>query len=380
MAKNKYILIGSVLKPVDEPRMFERIALSIQANLPDVNIHIVGKKGKDSTSEPHITFHPIFNHKRLSIKRIFSGFRFFKIGLKLKPKVIIICTHELLWPSLWLRWLFRCQLIYDIQENYVSNMVHMDNWPKFLKPLLVSYLKFKETVSSYWVSRFWLAEKSYASQLPFIKKRFTVFENKYQPKQHNQEQYNLHKRIPFDITLVYSGSISKEYGIFQAIEITENLRKINPAIQLRIIGYCAHQPTLNQLLKELSTKDYIELIGGSSPVSHDLIIQSYINCTAVLLPYLPNKAIDTCIPTKIYECICYKTPMIIRDNPLWKTVAVENEHAIYYPSQHINYVDFYQRIMQTTFYSEGVPKHIFWNKEKETIAKEITTLIKCSTN
>ncbi|MCK5102291.1 MAG: glycosyltransferase, partial [Cyclobacteriaceae bacterium] len=80
----KVIAIISVLKPVDDTRNFEKIARSL-SNTNKYDINIIGFSTINIPSYPNIAFHPIFNLKRTSIKRLGVPVIIYKKLLKLKP-------------------------------------------------------------------------------------------------------------------------------------------------------------------------------------------------------------------------------------------------------------------------------------------------------
>ncbi len=115
MAKFK-ILLASVLKTVDDTRMYEKIGMAL-AKIDKAEIHIVGFASNNVSSYDNIEFHGIFNFNRLSPKRLLASWKLWRLLLKLKPEVIIVNTHELLIVITLYRILFGCKLLYDIPEN-----------------------------------------------------------------------------------------------------------------------------------------------------------------------------------------------------------------------------------------------------------------------
>ena len=89
------ILIASVLKPVNDTRMFEKVGQSL-AKLSETEIHIAGFKAKNLSNASGIYFHPIFSFNRISFGRIQAQWNYYKLLLQLKPEVIIPNTFELL--------------------------------------------------------------------------------------------------------------------------------------------------------------------------------------------------------------------------------------------------------------------------------------------
>src|SRR5687768_3016440 len=92
--KKRKIVIASVLKPVNDTRMTEKIGQSL-ADTRQFDIHIIGFRD-ETTSIPELIIHPLPFFKRLSLKRFFMSWLIFRRLLTLRPDLLIITTHELL--------------------------------------------------------------------------------------------------------------------------------------------------------------------------------------------------------------------------------------------------------------------------------------------
>src|SRR3954470_4064071 len=95
--KKKKIVLASVLKPVDDTRMFEKMAKSLAA-INQFEIFIIGFPTQRNINHQNITTisYPYFT--RLSIRRLAARWKYFRHLLAIKPDVIIFNTHELIIP------------------------------------------------------------------------------------------------------------------------------------------------------------------------------------------------------------------------------------------------------------------------------------------
>ncbi|HEY5825655.1 MAG TPA: glycosyltransferase, partial [Cyclobacteriaceae bacterium] len=91
--QHKRIVLASILKPVNDTRMFEKLAVSL-ADSGAFEVTIIGYPSIQKVVHPNIHFiaHKIF--KRISIGRLFAPVKVLKETLQVKPEVIIINTHE----------------------------------------------------------------------------------------------------------------------------------------------------------------------------------------------------------------------------------------------------------------------------------------------
>jgi len=113
----KKIAIASVLKPVDDTRLYEKMAVSL-ADTGDFHVDIIGFRSSINPNYNNISFYPVFCFQRLHPMRLFSGLRLLKLLVKLKPDLLIITTHELLFAASLYKLLYGKAVIYDVCENY----------------------------------------------------------------------------------------------------------------------------------------------------------------------------------------------------------------------------------------------------------------------
>ena len=62
--KKRRIVLASLLKPVNDTRMFEKIGVSL-AQSGQYEVHIIGYPSGTSVSEPNVHFHPLPRFKNI---------------------------------------------------------------------------------------------------------------------------------------------------------------------------------------------------------------------------------------------------------------------------------------------------------------------------
>ena len=320
----KVIAIVSVLKPVDDTRNYEKFARSI-SNTNKYDINIIGFSTKNIPSNPNITFHPIFNFRRNSIKRLIAPIHIFRKLLKLKPELIIVTTGELLIIICLYKILFGSKLIYDIQENYYRNIIYTNAYPALLKYPIALVVRSIELVSSLFIDQFILAEKVYMSQMKYISSKAEIIENKALIPSHLR---SIKQENNENMVFVYSGTIAAHYGIFDAIDFIKNLKATIDHIQFIIIGYAAQEKIYKKLQKAVHDLSYIKIIGENRLVPHNQILMEMKKADFCLLPYQANKSTEGRIPTKLFECLVMEKPVIITSNPSWNSIIHENNAGI----------------------------------------------------
>ncbi len=365
----KTIAIVSVLKPVTDSRNYGKIGLSIgQTNKYAVNI--IGFSAKNADKIKNITFQPVGRFARLQPARLLAPWKIYKKIVKLKPELIIVNTHELLLVMCLYKILFGTKLLYDVQENYYRNIRYTDTFPPLIRILLALYVRGKEKLCAPFVDHFLLAEKSYARDLKFTAGRATIVENKTTLEPLKEKPKSKKPGALF----AYTGTIAKNYGIFDAIDFIDRMHRINAEVKLLIAGYCAKKTTWKRVIRLTENKNYVSIEGGISPFPHDRIVEIIKTADFLLLPYHLDRSIIRCIPTKIYEAIALRTPMIIRPNPLWLKLCSRFNACMPCKFEDED-ENFLKLILNRQYYTKGDPEEICWRSEETRLLSVIETLL-----
>lgn len=370
--KKRRIVLASVLKPVNDTRMTEKMGQSLQN---DYDVHIIGFPAPGASAVPHLTTHPLPFFKRLSLKRLVAPWKIFQQLLRLKPAVVIITTHELLFPALLARALRGCKLIYDIQENYWRNILYTPAFPAALRPFIASVVRVREWLAAPFINHFFLAEKGYEKELGFLPARFTVLENKIPYPPGGSALLPLAIRYPAgrSVRLLFSGTLAESTGVFTAIALARALQKHDPSVRLTIIGYCAIPVQLARLRREIEATDFIDLIGGDSLVPHADILKTIKLSDMGIVAYPPNPATQNSIPTKLYEYLGNHLPVLLIDHPVWCALCEPFGAGVTFPSDHIDGAAILNQIRTRTFYT-AAPTGVYWEDEAKKLAAALQGL------
>jgi hypothetical protein len=311
------IAIASTLKPVIEPRAYEKIGKSL-ANSGRYEVHIIGSLPTTEKLPTNILLYSFVKTKG-AFYRMITPWKILNTLHKIKPEVLIICTHELLFIGILYKLFTGSKLIYDVQENYFLNLIYQKNYPWGIRHLLAIYVRAKEILLANFIDYFLLAEQCYTEEIKFIKQRYSIIENKYIPLEIERKKQN-----NLQVELLISGTISKEYGVFEALYFFRQL----PAskYKLVIIGHCPNQQTFKELEKAINGVDNIDFKVSLTPIPYQEILSQIEEHSIGLLPYQVNKSTQNKIPTKLYEYIGLGIPILISPNPLWDKI-IERYHT-----------------------------------------------------
>jgi glycosyltransferase involved in cell wall biosynthesis len=340
--------------------MYEKIAISL-SRISNAEIHVAGFKGEVKTLAPNVEVHPLFYFKRLSWKRFWAPWKFYNLLIKVKPEYIIVTTHDLLTVTCVYKILFGGKILYDVQENYFRNIACTNTFPPLIRTLIACGVRIKEILSRSLISHYLLAEKNYEKEFHFSKGKSTVLENKVR----KPAPYPAALTKPSDkIKLLYSGTISENYGIFEAINLAIDLHDSDPKVELKIIGYCAKNEVLKAIYKKIKPYPFIHISGGNHLVPHDEILKEITSSHFGLVPYQYNKSTINCIPTKIYEYLAFGLPMLVQHNPIWEELVNRYQAGIVIDFKDPDPQEILFKMGKDDFYKQVLTEDIFWEQEE----------------
>ncbi len=368
------IFIAATLKPVNDPRLYHKIALSL-ANDGNYEVCIAGYNNDFiPAATKKVKFYPLFKFARLSFKRVFGPWRILKQVINEKPDLLIIATHELLVLAFLLKMIKKQKVVYDIQENYFYNILYMDSFPVFLRPFLAYYVRLKELLIVPLLDGCLFAERIYKKQLGFALKNHIIIENKNQENIMETGHYPVLTSVQKH-KFLYTGTVSEEYGIWEAVFFIEKLYLIDTAVQLEIIGYTPDTTLIRKLNDRIAGKNYIRADIRSVPVPYGEIRTLLSGAGILLLPYRPNKAIDGKIPTRFWEGLSWQLPMIIQEN-----LGLGEFIHRYSCGLSIDFADFspdeiLHRLENTSFYTNKPGPEVYWSAESVRLIEWINKII-----
>lgn len=354
--------MASVLKPVDDTRMFEKIGATLAAEGNEV--YIIGYRSPVEDSVPGITMIPLPAFNRISLKRLMIPWIIFQKINQVNPEVIIINTPELLLVTVINRILSGRKIVYDVLENYYRNIRYTNVYPALLKIILAGSVRLTEIILTPFVSRFFLAEKGYARELKFIKDP-VILENKLPEK--IAKQYSTKHSTYYN--LLFSGTLARSTGILEAIALCRELHAIDPNYNLTIIGYAALPEVLSEIRKQIADAPFIKLIGGDNLVPHKDVLQEISTAGTGIIIYPPNPGTESSIPTKLYEYLALKLPVII-SHTQDSVRLVQNCNAGIVLQSGVSATILNQRLASSTF-TFDCGHTIFWESQSGVLLKAL---------
>ena len=356
--KKRRIVLASVLKPIDDTRLFEKIGMTLAAN-DELEVTIIGYPAENVPQHTSINFDKLPKFSRVSWKRLLMPWIIFKKIYQVKPELIVINTPELLFVAVLNKIFFGRQVVYDVLENYFRNIRHTTVYPVLLRWPLAVMVRSIELIFVPFIFRFLLAEKGYRAELGFAKPS-TVLENKL-PK-FIADKFSRQKSTGYS-KLIFTGTLATTTGVLEAIRLCQKLHQLDSSFSLTIIGYSPVPETLAQIKNEIKDCDFITLIGGDQLVPHSEILRAISQADFGVAIYPTNPSTQSSIPTKLYEYLALKLPVLIRHNEEshqlirdYKAGVILDEAPNYHTLAHL---------MKTTHFNPSPPNFIFWESQEE---------------
>jgi glycosyltransferase involved in cell wall biosynthesis len=355
------VVFASLLKPVDEPRMYGKLARSLgQTNKYDINI--IGFRPKNMPSDESIAFWPLFDFPRISLSRLLAPLTYLRKILQLKPDLIVLTSPDFLMVSSLYKILFGCRLVYDVQENYYRNIIWSHGTPSLLRKLRASLVTAKEAIADRIIIQYLLAERCYSIECSFISKPALVLENKV--RKPSAVDY---LPLPVDGTLrlLYSGTIAESYGVMDAIQLAEVIYELSPNMKLIICGHCPSGELFERLTEMALTRPWLVLKTATTPIPYNEILLELAAAHFVLVSYRLNPSNQHCMPTRIWEALAWKKPMILRREHPWLSFVQQYEGGFaidfLYPDRRL----LEEGLFGQAYYTKPLPEEVYWESQEQ---------------
>lgn len=354
----KNVLIASTIKTVKDTRAWGKLGSSLRETQKyQLNFLGFSKEAADTTGEEKY-FPSTSAHTKWG--RISAQLKFLKTLISVRPQLVICCTYEYLPIATFCKQFLKYKLIYDVQENYISNLELNPNLSPSKRRKLAKLISYCESRSG--VDLYLLAEKCYLQEMP-EKSPFLILENKFagEIKPMRPRKFSSEKT---DFRFLISGTLTPAYGILEAVNWFKKIHLNYPNSRLKIIGHCTLKSFQKSLEKHCHSEENIEVISAEHPLPYEQILRTYQEADFALLPYRNLPQLWEKMPTKLYEAAALGVPALIPSNPKWITFL--------HPFQGGYTVDFLnpdtaaaqlEQALNQHFFTQPVPAEVAWSSQ-----------------
>jgi len=370
----KKICILTSVHPVFDTRIFYKEAKTLA--VANYNVTIVAQHDKKESIDG-IRIVPLPKSSNRLRRFIETDYLTFKKAFQQKADVYHFHDPELLPWAILLKKIKRVKIIYDIHENVPKDILNKKWIPVHLRKSFFALYKKIERLLLPSVDWIVLAEDSYKEDYRYdnvsVIKNYTLI-----PK----IIYKRNKSCWRSPRLVYAGSISERKGLFRMIEAVKEIKENFGDINLKIIGKINEKTEIEakKMIKNYHLEKEIHL-KGRMLYSEILNILKSSNI-GINIP-LPAPNCINSLPTKIFEYMTAKIPIIISDFPLWKKIVEENECGICINPQNQNdFVDAVKYLINNPDEAKkmgengrrAVIKNYSWEREGKKLLKIYETI------
>ena len=174
--------------------------------------------------------------------------------------------------------------------------------------------------------------------------------------------------------MIFTGTCSKENGIVEAISLVNTLNQHGYLVRLTIAGQVPDLQLLKLIKNLINENPNIKLIGGSALLPHSTIMDLAAQADFGLVAHQPNPSTEKCIPTKIYEYLGLRLPMILQKHPLWESVVEPYQAAIVVNYNNFDAETLWGKLRNTQFYTSDPGLEITWEQEALKLLKRLESL------
>ncbi|MDW8302527.1 MAG: glycosyltransferase [Bacteroidia bacterium] len=303
------------MNPPLHPRIFYKHSLSLQKagyQVQVIGLNSTPEQVEYFQNDIHCLALPHFDRSNF-YARYQRRRKIQNIILSDKPDIVHLHTPELL-PICAALKKQGIKVIYDVHENYAKNIRFAKYYPQYLKPFLLQYLRYCQSFVHKYVDAVIYAEQSYDNYLQFKSDRVFYVLNAYQPIE-PAKSYELNfNPDTYELILLYTGNIAKEWGILNALKTWKLLQKrYKTALVIAGSGIFTDIPIHSDIYvyphqNYLPYEHIVRLLTEMGKVKEKVL---------GLMLYEPLPNIMECLPTKWFEFVYYRIPILYTANTYW---------------------------------------------------------------
>ncbi|MEA3499492.1 MAG: glycosyltransferase [Candidatus Marinimicrobia bacterium] len=322
------IFIFTSVHPWNDTRIFYKEAISI-AKRHEVELHAPAEFDYIEKNGVKIVGLPKWNKTidRSKIRKIIWD------RIKLSDADIFwFHDPELIWIGLKIKLFHKGKVIYDIHEDYYTQILLKEWIPtKILRRLIANIYLFIEKFFLQKFDLLLLAEKYYKNRLsPKLREisidilNYPIVESYF--NKNEVEKYKSKKKFH---KIIYTGGITQDRGAFNVIEGFKILLTKVDNVKLYFVGKCKDQIIIDKIKSDKKLRYKIVIIGENRFVDRGEIDREYIDADIGLALFPYSLHYNKKLLTKFYEYMINKLPIIVSDFNLWKNFIKTNECGLY---------------------------------------------------
>lgn len=310
----------TVLNPALHSRIFYKQALSLQAE--GFSVGVAGQHPARAPFQAQgVTVFPMPVFGRLSLRRLFRPLVLFALAWRLRPRVAVVHTPELLGVAILLR-LRGIRVVYDVHEDYRANFAAGQGAPRGLGAVVGFLLRIKERLCVPLLHGVVYAEARFGNLLKARAGSWVLVSNKFRIPPPEFEAKPLPPAFdapPGEPILLHTGTIAPEWGFTRVLHLWAALNQHGP-VQFWAAGHCpsaAYWQEISQYVADQGLWTQFAYEGGPAYAPYEVIVAAIKSCTLGMGLYEPLPHFAARQPTKFFEFWAAGKPILFTALPEW---------------------------------------------------------------
>ena len=151
------------------------------------------------------------------------------------------------------------------------------------------------------------------------------------------------------------------------------MHQVDPRIRLHLVGFSPMKNVQRSIRELVSGKSFILFDERTEPVAHKEILAAIESADAGIISYPDNPSTVNTMPTKLFEYMGYRLPIILIDHGPWVKRCEPYNAAIPFNQDHPDIVGILAKLHEGSFYNQA-PEDVFWSREEERLLRMIRDL------
>ncbi|WP_411029405.1 glycosyltransferase [Spongiimicrobium sp. 3-5] len=316
---SKKIVHITTVHPRNDVRIRYKYILSLSRHKDNFDTVLVVADGKGSEKMDNYVIKDLGKSGLGRIGRFVGGnYRVFIFGLKNKSDLMHFHDPELL-PIATLFSFMGKKVVYDMHENLPFQILTKNYIPKFLRLVLGKTTQIFQRLVLYSMPVVF-AENSYLKYFSFVKKREVVLNY---PLKDIVGTIKQEKRNKF--TVGYMGGVTEERGALIVLSTLKKLREEGEPVDIVFVGEVDEQVKNTAIYKISKQEGWADFKGRLEPIE-GWGCMAQCHAGLAILENSPNYVES--YPTKLFEYMLLKLPVITSNFPLYSGIINESKCGI----------------------------------------------------
>jgi hypothetical protein len=134
------------------------------------------------------------------------------------------------------------------------------------------------------------------------------------------------------------------------------------------------QSVCHEIKRHIKDSGFILFEINHEPVPHSEILRAIQRADFGVIAYPPNASTENTIPTKLFEYMGYRLPIILINHTPWVAYCRPYSAAIPFQQDKIDAAAILDAMSRQTFYSKP-PDAVFWEAEEHKLLQTVAALL-----